>query len=604
MAERNDYKELFGSTLAEDGSLRLVSASQTIVYKRCALKWHFGYKAKLKRKPMGKGAAIGDAAHDRLKTFLRTGQDVRGALEMVGARMLEPYLWAAPGKPWQGPGMVEEPLIAPYVKTPGGVLIGGYFDFYIPGLTGREGTGFEWPTIIDHKFKKKLAEYGIDEEELADDPQTLIYGAWALARQPTADGVVMRHHQHQTEGEGGRFPKPVEVRLTRDDLLRRWGLLAKVVDEGMCATAKVAPAEPGGTPEGVPYNTEACGDFGGCDFELTCKHSPMNRYTMQLRGLPTREGAKPQPQTLGSLVSLLAQVSKPAVPQTAEQTTALLQASIAANPSAGHPDIPFMSEIALDQAKPGNCYLIPGGSVAKYEAMLGARAIFRAKDGGLREVAATDKVKTIDEETLCLFEGRKFEKPAPAPKPAVPAPAAPAPVVDAAKAEKMRKLGIDYVDEKTTAAVSPPDVNPAVVAAPEVKVTTAEAVAAPATTAAPAAEAKPKKQKATPAAPALDPTTSEGPLFLVVNASCSKAVDLAGYVKGLCDALAMKHGTPDIRLAKKESDLAYGGWKACLALEVAKNPPKGLCVIQSSELAEPVIEALTPIAAVVIRGGR
>jgi hypothetical protein len=91
--------------------------------------------------------------------------------------------------------------------------------------------------------------------------------------------------------------------------------------------------------------------------------------------------------------------------------------------------------------------------------------------------------------------------------------------------------------------------------------------------------------------------------MLLVNCTSNRAQDLAGYVKGLCDAVATRHGAPDVRLGHKQSDLSFGGWKALVALEAAKAPPSGLCMIRSSELADPVIEALIPLAAVVVTGG-
>ena len=424
--DRSETEKLFGKTLNPDGTLRAVSPSQAITFKRCGLRWHFEKKGKLQKKPMGKGAGIGEAAHDRLKTFLRTGQDVRGTLELVGAKMLEPYLWAAPftlpGHP-AGPAQVEDPLLNPRLSTPGGILITGYFDMYIPGLHGRE-TGFEWPVIIDHKFKKDLIKWGYyigedaarllpaaqadwrsdkDEEKLKEDPQTLTYGAWALLRQPEADGVIVRQHQHQTEGEGGRFQLPAEVRLTRDDLLRRWGALAAVIDGPMVAASKVPAAMPGATPEGVPYNVEACSDFGGCDFARTCKHSPMNRFTAMLRPDAAPASSKLETTTYTEVnpMGLLNQITSPGASSATPNTQAAMVAAAATVQAAssapaataaktgpasvGHPEIPFMTELGVDKLKPGVVYLIQGGP-ARFEGQpdLGEfRAHAHFKPGGV-----------------------------------------------------------------------------------------------------------------------------------------------------------------------------------------------------------------------------
>lgn len=668
MANRADTEKIFGKTLNPDGTLRAVSPSQYTSFTRCGLRWHFEKKGKLAKKPMGKGAAIGDAAHDRLKTFLKTGQDVRGSLELVGAKMLEPYLWAAPFK--KGPGLVEDPLLEPRLSTPGGILITGYFDFYIPGLNGHEGTGMEWPIVIDHKFKKDLIKWGYyigedavrllpkaqaewrsekDEEKLKDDPQTVTYGAWALARQPEADGVIVRQHQHQTEGEGGRFQLPAEVRLTRDDLLRRWAAMGKVIDGPMAAAAKIPPALPGQTPEGVPFNVEACGDFGGCDFARTCKHSPMNRFTALLRPDAPAVSSKLEttPYTEVNPMGLLGQITNPgAASATTPNTQGAMVAAVATVQAAssapapstatgpasvGHPEIPFMTELAVDKLKPGVVYLIQGGP-ARFEGQLGSRVIFRAKDGGLRELGTDAKARTVDEETLCLFEGRPFQKPQPTNAGPVEnkAPADAPAQLDAAKEEKKRKLGIVDVVEGAGTGVTPPDVNTKPVTPPpaepkpqpeaSVSVSTAEATAGTAAEvkaeiaaeqSKPAGKKRGPKAKpegaevSIPAPPTGEAVGEDGSpkLMLLINCSCNRARDLAPYVKKIADDVAAKHGAPDVRLGHKQSDLGFGGWRGLMAIEAAKAPPSGLCSITSGELADPVIEALVPLATVVVRGG-
>lgn len=650
MADRSQTEALFGKTLHPDGTLRAVSPSQIITFKRCGLRWHFDKKGRLAKKPMGKGAAIGDAAHGRTEIFLKTGQDVRGPLELIGAEMLEPYLWAMPFN--GGPAIVEGALTDPRLQTPGGVLITGYLDLYVPGEESLDNpceTSWSLPTIIDHKFKKDLDKWGYDtetvqdperalrdREKLADDPQTIVYGAWALAKQPEAPGVIMRHHQVQTEGLGGRFGRPAQVRLTRDDLLRRWGALAEIIDGPMSAAARVPAALPGETPEGVPYNDLACSDFGGCDFARTCRHSPMNKFTALLKDSNNVTGNSSPSYKGTNPVGLLSQITTPAstpqtapavvaksTPQTAPAMVTALAASVQA--TGGIPEIP------LTQAKTGSVYLIPPtSSPARFEAMLGGRGIFRAKDGGLREVDAAASVKIPDEETVCMFEGKPFKKAEPMPIEKMPA------GPSAEKITKARKLGIVFEDEKTDMSVAPPDVSssptvppvpPAgalsnanvVTGAPVVVVKTEEAITTPAKRGRPKAstttnsEGKTFTATSVPVASAapLDVGTTEAlagktdtkPFFLLINCACNRASDLAPYVAKLAADVAQRFGAPDVRLGHKQTDLGFGGWKALLALEATKNPPQGLCSIMSGELADPVIEALVPLAAFVVRGG-
>lgn len=281
--------------------------------------------------------------------------------------------------------------------------------------------------------------------------------------------------------------------------------------------------------------------------------------------------------------------------------------------------IAVLTVIPVAKAQPGALYMLPGGSVAKFEGQLGSKMIFRDKAGGLRDVPPDATVRTTDEETLCLFEGRPYVKKAMVGAAAeVEAATGQAPPVDP-KIEKARKLGIvDYANGQPVVnpivpvnTAPPPVVVPVVPATtpPEVvvKVTTAEAVATPppvVTT--PPAEPKkrgPKPKTEAPTGTEPAPVEEGGKLFLLINCSCNRAVDLAGYVKKLCDEVAQRGGAPDVRLGHKNSDLGFGGWKALIAMEAAKAPPSGLCSITSGELADPIIEALIPLAAVVVRGG-
>lgn len=600
--------DAFGKTLNPDGTLRAVSPTQIGTFLRCPLKWHFDKKGGLPRKPMGKGASIGHACHGRTETFLNTGQDVRGPLELIGADMLKPYLYAAPFN--GGNGIVEGALLDPRLQTPGGILITGYFDFYIPAdpIT-------HWATIIDHKWKKSLAKYGYlidfdkdprraaaDTEKLSSDPQTVVYGAWALTRQPTACGVKMRHHQHQTEGEGGRFAHAAEVRLTRDDLLRRWGAMAATIDGPMTEAAKVPAAMPGATPDGVPYNIEACSDFGGCDFAATCRHSPQNRFAALLRADKPTTTSNPTPSTEKKHVGLLSSIqNQGAVP--------VAPAPISA-PQAPASQPALMGTVTADQLQPNRVYLV-GTSPARFEGVLGSRPVFRSKAGELKEMPPEGFVRTVDDETVCMFEGKPYVKPQVD--------------VDSTKATSSptpERKKIDLTNDVEEAQVSPPDAPPEVakMPAPEVQVTVAEAAqaavekpkrgrkpkaetapAAPASVAPEAAPAAPVTQ--TPSVAADVPTVDADPkLILLVDCSCTAATDLSFFVKKCCDTVAQRFGAPDVRLGHKNSDLGFGGWKALIALEAAQAKPVGICSITSSELADPIIEALAPLATLVVRG--
>ena len=70
----------------------------------------------------------------------------------------------------------------------------------------------------------------------------------------------------------------------------------------------------------------------------------------------------------------------------------------------------------------------------------------------------------------------------------------------------------------------------------------------------------------------------------------------------ICKKVADHYGAPDVRLGNQKSDLGFGGWKGCIAIEALKAPPTGLCTISSGELADPIIEALASKAKIFVRG--
>lgn len=288
---------------------------------------------------------------------------------------------------------------------------------------------------------------------------------------------------------------------------------------------------------------------------------------------------------MGLLSSIQNQAPAPSAP--APAAPAATAAPVSQEPT--RPPLPQTGKVYLVNARPARC-----------EGQLGSRTIFRAKDGALLEMPSDPRAVTeADEETVCLFDGRPYVKPEPA--------------------SERKRVAIVDVPDPVPNLISPPDV-PAEVA---VQVTVAEATqAGPAPVATAPAEDKPKRGRkpkaeptagsttvdATPTAPAAAPQApvpeSKDPtqLILLVDCSCTAATDLAFYVKKTCDAVAQRFGAPDVRLGHKNSDLGFGGWKALIALEAAQTKPVGICSISSGELADPIIEALAPLATLVVRG--
>lgn len=604
-------RKLFGHTINDDGTLRCVSPSQYKSHKRCPRMWYYDKVLKRPRKAPGKGAKLGTECHGRMEKFLKTGVDIRGPLERFGDEMIRPYLARAPFN--GGDMLVEEPLLNPQLKTPGGVLISGFSDVTLPpdgrwdkwggGAFVKDGTVI----VIDHKFKKKLAQYADTSEQLAaGDPQAVIYPAWALTKWRDAKACEFRHHNHQTEG--ARLNLPVSITDDRATVFAKWAKLGKYIDEEMARTAQIKNVLD--VPAAGDKDPSVCRAFGGCDFLAECPSSPHNRYMNSLAMgtylpeniAPSRGAAEPPTQgyDLMGLLDEMMDAPPPASAPAATTTTTAPAASVK----------PAFPPLEASTCKTGGIYMIPGGPVGKFEGVLGDRAIFKGKDGGLLSCAPSDYVKDLngDAETVRMFETVKAHKTL---------------IVDLSTtpdAELRAKNGMPPLD--TTPKIDPkagivPKDAPADTNPPKAPVTPAAPAQAASTPPAenagkvedkkpadaPPAEGEAPKKRGRPVGSTNKPKLAE--LIVLVNNSCPAAEDLTPYVQGLCDALAKKANVADVRLGEKGSDLAYGGWKAMLHVMAKTNPPPaGLYVVQRTELSEPVIEALSTVGVVSYGGGR
>lgn len=96
-------------------------------------------------------------------------------------------------------------------------------------------------------------------------------------------------------------------------------------------------------------------------------------------------------------------------------------------------------------------------------------------------------------------------------------------------------------------------------------------------------------------------------LYLYVDTVPSTpSQSLDAWVMGLAQKIAEKAGVPDIQfVTDKNNVLAFNGWKGALRAAALQNAPTGHCIIHETELAQPVIEALSLKAEIVVRrGGR
>jgi hypothetical protein len=631
-----------------DGNLERVSPSQISSFGLCGLKWWFDKVKHLPRKPPGKGQQLGDKCHKEIEHFLRTGEDVRGPLPRSGDFMLEPYLERAPFK--GGDLGVEHPLAplcrwcegvkapegaepcshcggsghGPWtVRTPGGIEVVGYMDLVVPDKT--------LPHVIDHKFKKDLERYAVGEAELREDPQAVIYSEFCRRHFSPKEGTRFSHHNHQTQGRRYAYPTSIVMGLT--EIEEKWLRMAQTIDGPMRATARLTSADQ------VERNEQACGAFGGCDYATVCPYSPANKFARSLLQDDETEG--------NTQMGLLDAVKNNPSPATAPATPpAAAPAAPAASPASSAPVV--ASGLTAAHATAGKLYKAADGRTGTFSVSAGGKSYFMGADGAAFALDDTAPVTEAapapaalpagaiyakdasqrglyvvrDTQTvfLCMTNGKcsflpvaggqpilveqgepvipvtSTSAPATAPAPVAPPPAAPsapatsAPVgvlpPDAAKAShtappatpnETEEDGDEELDEPNAALAAQAD--------------------------APKRRGRKPKAETAATAPASSPNALAGLVLLVdaVPLGTMPSRDLAPYVAEIAAKLGESVPMRDVRLAPKDSPLAFGGWKGAIAQAVRQNPPSGLCYIARGELADAAIEALIPLASIVVR---
>ena len=605
----------------ENGRLVRVSVSQIKSFRDCDLKWWLDKRAKLPRKPPGKGQVLGDQCHKRIEHFLITGDDVRGPLERMGAEMLEPFVRFAPFN--GGPLMVEAALESPTIFTPGGVEFVGYSDLILPPGYLHAGA-----VIIDHKFRKNLELYAETPEQLMLDDQAIVYAAFCFRRWPDMRTLLFAHHNHQTQG--ARFALPVQIELDRDFVLDRFVEICSLVDGAMQRAASKV------TSDGVSFAKEGtCSKFGGCDFLTSCPNAPARRFAHSLIPGATRQAITAKEDPLGLVDAVRSQMKTAAAPASAPVVAAQPAPApvVAAQPAPAAST--GVDRLAVGDGVPGGLYLIPGGGgTARLEVLAGAFVFLSKADGAPVKLPATQEVFDLtNHNTSRAAFGLPLLNVPPVDVPAPDDSKARADEIAAMEAKIAALKSPPAAPEKPArrtmpihdvaapgagSAVAPPDQPPAARNPEELAAMTgtvppvvAENAAPPAQGEAPKKRGRPPGKKTTGAmATAESVATGEATadmlsgLVLCVDASATGAQDLTAYVADLAASIAASAGVPDVRFTPKDNALAFSAWKGALAAAARQSPPSGVCVIYSSDLAEPVIEALAGMASLVIRGRR
>jgi hypothetical protein len=135
------------------------------------------------------------------------------------------------------------------------------------------------PIVLDHKTSSNPECWGLTEAQLPEDEQAIVYAAYAM-HQSGAGGVHLQWSYVNSKGP----PKvtPVCVKVTREHVEKR----LEVLDQ---RALKIVEARKAATAVDLPYNPDACSDFGGCPFAEHCPRTLDDKLPKRKETMPTLE---------------------------------------------------------------------------------------------------------------------------------------------------------------------------------------------------------------------------------------------------------------------------------------------------------------------------
>jgi hypothetical protein len=213
----------------------------------CNLKWWLGKVGGFKLPPHT-SALTGREVHTLLERYMLTGAPVDMTTKAGRvANQILPFLPIPPVPP----AWVEQEV---YVPRQG-------FGYY-----GKSDLLTVWvdPMVVvkvyDHKTSSNPKRYGITAEQMPNDPQALVYGAYGLNRFGVSE-VSLQWTYGNTSNDGKGNGKPIVGKLTADQIER--GLQEKdKTARRMLQMMHIPEAE-------VPANTSACNKYGGCPYRAS-----------------------------------------------------------------------------------------------------------------------------------------------------------------------------------------------------------------------------------------------------------------------------------------------------------------------------------------------
>jgi len=222
--------------------IEYVSASQITTFRDCARKWYFNKIVGLST-PSTPATELGSAVHEALEAYLRDGADLpaneAGEIARSGVHLL----------PTERRVEIELSLAEQMPLTDSPVRVVGYVDALYPTTHH----------ILDHKTSSNK-RYTKTQRELAENVQLILYARAYIERAQDAEEITLTHVYYGTKS---RWSKRVDVKLSRQEIIDKWGPIRADIERMMSVSE--AP-----NAEEVSPNRDACDKYGGCPFASQC----------------------------------------------------------------------------------------------------------------------------------------------------------------------------------------------------------------------------------------------------------------------------------------------------------------------------------------------
>lgn len=242
--------------------VRYFSPTAVTKYRRCKRLYAFEYNEGF-RPPPSEKQEFGLELHKQLERWLKKGKYPDDSSVGLTARQAIDKGWL----PKPNEKLLVESMFEYSIKK--GLGIAGYIDCVVPPwLTKAE------PLVIDHKSTSDL-RWAKTEEELLTDPQSLLYGVWAMLffKLPQVRSRWVYYAASNPKDGSPRKPrgaKPVEVLISNQDKQVMDAIEILVAD--LECMAVIRKEKKGGLS--FEPNVEACGSYGGCPHIERCNLTP------------------------------------------------------------------------------------------------------------------------------------------------------------------------------------------------------------------------------------------------------------------------------------------------------------------------------------------